>query len=214
MLGGVCARANPFDALISPQSLTLAQLPKGACVGTASLRRQAQLLRVRPDLHIKCLRGNVQTRLEKLASHAFDAIVLACAGLERLGLEAHISEVFSPETLLPACGQGVLGLELRTNDTDTQNLLTPLYDAETARHMEAERLVNTALGGSCRTPMGIFCTKTPDGQMWLRVRVCTPTGLEILEAEAIGDCSQTLADTCVANLKARNVARLLPEERD
>ncbi|KTC96463.1 porphobilinogen deaminase [Legionella geestiana] len=210
MLGGVSERANPLDALISPKYRTLAALPVGARVGTASLRRQSQLLRVRPDLHIECLRGNLQTRLAKLESGAFDAIVLACAGLERLGLEAHITEVFSPDVLLPACGQGVLGFELRADDAAVHALLSPLFDAQTARCIEVERRVNAALGGSCRTPMGIYCHTTDKDLLTLRVRVLAANGGEMLEAHAVGKEADALADAVVADLHARGVTRLLP----
>lgn len=210
MLGGVCKRANPLDALVSPTYHTLAALPQGARIGTASLRRQSQLLRVRPDLKIECLRGNLQTRLAKLGGGAFDAIILACAGLERLGLEAHITEVFTPDVLLPACGQGVLGLELRVNDSAVHALLSPLFDAETARCMDVERRVNAALGGSCRTPMGIYCHTTANAGLALWVRVLAANGEEMLEANALGTEADALADSVVSDLRARGVARLLP----
>ena len=157
-IGCILARDDPRDALVSRTGAPLAQLPKGARVGTASLRRTAQLLRVRPDLAIAPIRGNVGTRLDKLAAGEVDALVLALCGLERLGKADVASEILSPEDMLPAVGQGALAIECRAGETELQRLLAPLNDAVSAACVAAERAMLAALDGSCRTPIGGLAT--------------------------------------------------------
>ncbi len=152
-------RESPFDALVSPKHLTLAGLPEGAKVGTSSLRRYVELLRARPDLRIVPLRGNVDTRLRKLDEGEYDAIVLAHAGLRRLGLEARATEVLTAEASLPAVGQGALGIECREDDTATRELLVKLHHDTTARTVRAERGVLAELEGDCKTPIGAFAER-------------------------------------------------------
>jgi hydroxymethylbilane synthase len=161
-IGCVLARDDPRDALLARPAKRLADLPSGARIGTASLRRRAQLLRHRPDLAVGPIRGNAGTRLEKLANGDFDAIVLALCGLERLG-EAHLaSEILPCEVMLPAVGQGALAVECRAADAALRRLLAPLHDPATAACVGAERAMLAALDGSCRTPIAGLATLDGD----------------------------------------------------
>jgi hydroxymethylbilane synthase len=152
-LACVLARDDPRDAFVSTAAARLADLPQGATVGTASLRRQAQLLRRRPDLTIAPIRGNVNTRLHKLEAGEIDALVLALCGLERLGKAEQATEILSPEIMLPAVGQGALAVECRASDEAARLLLAPLHDPGSAACVAAERAMLAALDGSCRTPI-------------------------------------------------------------
>lgn len=157
-IGCVLPRDDPRDALVSRDSVPLMELPAGARVGTASLRRTAQLLRLRPDLAIAPIRGNVDTRLNKLAAGEVDALVLALCGLERLGKRDAASEILAPEQMLPAVGQGALAIECRADDAEVMRLLAPLNDAASAACVAAERGMLAALDGSCHTPIGGYAT--------------------------------------------------------
>jgi hydroxymethylbilane synthase len=161
-IGCVLPRDDPRDALLARPAKRLADLPAGARIGTASLRRRAQLLQRRPDLAVGPIRGNAGTRLEKLAAGEFDAIVLALCGLERLG-QAHLaSEILSCEVMLPAVGQGALAIECRAADVALRRLLAPLHDPNTAACVGAERAMLAALDGSCRTPIAGLATLDGD----------------------------------------------------
>ena len=149
-------RADPRDCLISRDGATLAQLPNGAKIGTSSLRRQCQLKRQRPDLDIRNVRGNVDTRIRKLDAGEFDAIVLAKAGLDRLGLTGRITEILPPEIMLPAVGQGALGIEARLDDNETLSLAIALNDQYTERVVTAERALLQRLEGGCQVPLGAW----------------------------------------------------------
>lgn len=166
-------REDPRDVLVSPKFGKLADLPKGAKVGTSSLRREAALRALRPDLEILSIRGNVDTRLRKLDAGEFDAIVLARAGLVRLGLSERTTELLEPEVSLPAVGQGALGIESRLDDEDTRARLAPLADETTSRAVHAERGVLKALGADCKTPLAAFATREGKN-MWLRAFIVTP----------------------------------------
>jgi hydroxymethylbilane synthase len=157
-IGGVLSRDDPRDVLVSRSGMPLAQLPPGARVGTGSLRRRAQLLRLRPDLALAPMRGNVDTRLDKLAAGEVDALVLALCGLERLGKADLATEILSPEQMLPAIGQGALAIECRAGDAELRALLAPLNDPASAACVAAERAMLAALDGSCRTPIGGLAT--------------------------------------------------------
>jgi hydroxymethylbilane synthase len=176
------AREDPRDVLVAPAHGTLAALPQGARVGTSSLRRMASLKAVRPDLQVVSIRGNVDTRLRKLDAGEFDAIVLARAGLVRLGLAGRATEVLSTDVSLPAVGQGALGIECREGDEDVQARLAPLHDAETATCVAAERGVLIALGGDCRTPLGAFAERAGDA-IRLRAFVANSVGSAARHAE-------------------------------
>jgi hydroxymethylbilane synthase len=155
-LAAVLEREDPRDAFVSNRAATLADLPQGALVGTSSLRRVVQLRALRPDLRIEPVRGNLDTRLRKLDEGQYDAIVLAAAGLKRLGLASRIRGVFEPEQMLPCAGQGALGLETRAGDTGLTGLLATLAHGPTALAVQAERAVSRSLGGSCSMPLAAY----------------------------------------------------------
>lgn len=188
----ILERGDPFDAFVSNRHASLGALPEGACVGTSSLRRQALLRYARPDLRIESLRGNVHTRLERLDEGRFDAIVLACAGLRRLRLEARIRAPLAPEQCLPAVGQGAMGIELRADDAAVLELVAPLDHAPSHTRLVAERAFNARLGGSCSTPLAAFAEL--DGER-LRVRgvVGMPDGSRVIRDEISGAATQAQA---------------------
>lgn len=181
----ICEREDPADAFVSNTYATLESLPLGAIVGTSSLRRRCQLLQVRPDLVIHDLRGNVGTRLGKLDAGQYDAVVLAAAGLIRLGLQDRIRHRLDHGLSLPAAGQGAVGIECRLADSRVQALLTPLHHEITARCVRAERAMNAALQGGCQVPIAAFAELHAD-QIQLRGRVGSPDGVTLLRAEASG----------------------------
>jgi hydroxymethylbilane synthase len=162
-IGAVLERADAADAFVSVHFVHLDDLPQNARVGTSSLRRQAQLRARRPDLRLLDLRGNVNTRLAKLDNGDYDAIVLACAGLERLGLAVRIRSRLEPPHWLPAAAQGAIAVELRAGDARTLELLAPLHDEATARCVAAERALTRRLEGSCQVPIAAFCIETEIG---------------------------------------------------
>lgn len=179
----ICEREDPRDAFVSNHFSSLDELPQGSVVGTSSLRRQAQLLAIRPDLQIRFLRGNVNTRLAKLDAGDYDAIILAAAGLIRLGLESRIRDRLTTEHCLPAGGQGAVGIECRTHDAELQALLAPLHHGPTAVRVIAERAMNRHLNGGCQVPIAAY-TVIEDDQLWLRGLVGRPDGSLLLRAEA------------------------------
>lgn len=181
----ICEREDPRDAFVSNHYDSLDALPQGSIVGTSSLRRQCQLAEYRPDLIIRSLRGNVGTRLSKLDNGEYDAIILAVAGLKRLGLESRIKAALSPEQSLPAVGQGAVGIECRLDDTRTHALLAPLNHDETAIRVQAERAMNTRLEGGCQVPIGSYAELT-DGELWLRALVGAPDGSQMVRGERRG----------------------------
>jgi len=158
----VAKRENPFDALISRNDIKLTDLPKGAKIGTGSLRRISQLLNYRPDFELIPLRGNLETRLKKLDTEGLDAIILAAAGLIRLGWDNRITEIISPDILLPAMGQGAVGIEARKNDVENQILLADIDDEDTHYALDAERALVSQLEGGCNVPIGAFATLDGD----------------------------------------------------
>lgn len=181
----ICEREDPRDAFVSNTYESLDALPAGSVVGTSSLRRQAQLLARRPDLNIHFLRGNVNTRLAKLDAGEYDAIILAAAGLIRLGFEERIRASITVEHSLPAGGQGAVGIECRVADGELQQLLAPLNHTETALRVTAERAMNKRLNGGCQVP--IACYAIVEGeQLWLRGLVGEPDGSRLLRVEQRG----------------------------
>ncbi|WP_233115761.1 hydroxymethylbilane synthase [Aggregatibacter actinomycetemcomitans] len=181
-LAVICKREDPRDAFVSNSYRTLAELPQGAVVGTSSLRRQCQLKTLRPDLEIRSLRGNVGTRLSKLDNGDYDAIILASAGLIRLGLAERIASFIDVEQSLPAAGQGAVGIECRTDDVAVQQLLAPLADAETTSCVLAERAMNNRLQGGCQVPIGGYAVLR-DGELYLRALVGSVDGSTIIRSE-------------------------------
>ena len=178
----ICEREDPRDAFVSNAFASLDALPAGSVVGTSSLRRQAQLLARRPDLKIQFLRGNVNTRLAKLDAGEYDAIILAAAGLIRLGFEARIRSRIAVADSLPAGGQGAVGIECRSADREIQALLAPLNHAPTALRVGAERALNKRLNGGCQVPIACYAELEGD-QLWLRGLVGQPDGSLLLRAE-------------------------------
>lgn len=191
-LAVICEREDPRDAWVSNTYATFDELPVGAVVGTSSLRRQSQLLAARPDLKVKFLRGNVQTRLAKLDAGEYDGIMLAAAGLIRLELHERIRSFLAPEQSLPAGGQGAVGIECRLADTAIRELLQPLHHTLTAQAVTAERAMNRRLEGGCQVPIACYAIHQDD-QLWLRGLVAEPDGSKILRG-AIRD----LATRCEA----------------
>jgi len=179
----ICEREDPRDAFVSNIFASLDELPAGSIVGTSSLRRQTQLLARRPDLKINFLRGNVNTRLAKLDAGEYDAIILAAAGLIRLGFKDRITSAISIQHSLPAGGQGAVGIECRSVDTDLHALLAPLHHSDTAMRVTAERALNKHLNGGCQVPIACYAVLEND-ELWLRGLVGDPAGSLLLRAEA------------------------------
>jgi hydroxymethylbilane synthase len=177
-------REDPRDALVAGGADSIAALARGAVVGTASVRRQAQLLARRPDLKVVLLRGNVHTRLRKLEDGDVDATLLALAGLRRLGMADDIgAAVLDPSEMLPAAAQGAIGIECRADDTRVRDFLAPVNDGPTATAIGAERAFLAALDGSCRTPIGALAEPAGDGDIRLRGLIVRPDGTETHEIE-------------------------------
>ena len=179
-------REDPRDAFFARGAANLAALPSGAVVGTASLRRQAQILSARPDLRVVPFRGNVETRLKKLEDGVVDATLLAVAGLKRLGHAGRLGTVLEPEEMLPAVAQGAIGLERRTADARVAHYLAALDDAPTAMRVAAERALLAALDGSCKTPIAALAEFQPDGTLRLRALIVRPDGSARHAAERLG----------------------------
>jgi hydroxymethylbilane synthase len=179
----VCRRDDVRDCLISPKGTTLANLREGARVGTSSLRRHAQLRHIRPDLDVRDLRGNVDTRLRKVESGEYDAILLAKAGLDRLGWSQRITEVLAPEVCMPAVGQGAIAVEARLNDTEAADALVKLDDAETRTAIICERALLSALQGGCQVPLGAWA-RIERGELILEACVCSVDGVQYVKQRA------------------------------
>ena len=186
----ICPREDPRDAFVSNTIKSLAELPQGAVVGTSSLRRQCQIKALRPDLDIRDLRGNVNTRLKKLDNGEYDAIILAAAGLIRLEMPERIQEFIEPEVMLPANGQGAVGIECRTTDEALKALLAPLGCETTRIRVLAERAMNRALEGGCQVPIGSYAIIQENGEMFLRGLVGATDGSEILTSEITGSIDE------------------------
>ncbi|MDD2325197.1 MAG: hydroxymethylbilane synthase [Alphaproteobacteria bacterium] len=206
MFAAILEREDPRDALLSPVAPRLEELPKGARVGTASLRRKAQVLAIRPDLVVVPLRGNVDTRLKKLADEEADATILALAGLKRLGVEAKAASVFDPSQMLPAAAQGFLGIQIRANDDEAAAWAKAVNHKESELCCLAERALLRALDGSCRTPIGAMATidpKTPQ-KIRLEALVATKDGSRIVRRVKEGETAEpeTLGLTLGQAMKA------------
>jgi hydroxymethylbilane synthase len=191
-LSTIMEREDPRDAFVSSQYDSLAALPPGSVVGTSSLRREAMLRTRYPELVVKPLRGNLDTRLAKLDRGDYAAIILAAAGLKRLGLGDRIRSLLDPADSLPAAGQGALGIEIRADRADLAAWLAPLHHEHTAAAVEAERMVSRALGGSCEVPLAAYAT-WHDGALHLRGVVATPDGQRVLSAQASAPAATTAA---------------------
>ncbi len=206
----IMRREEPYDAFVSNTYPNLTALPQGAILGTASLRRQSQVLAQRPDLQIRPLRGNVGTRLSKLDHGEYDAIVLAAAGLKRLGMIKRIREQLAPEVILPAIGQGAIGIECRDNDAETLEYITALNDSPTQQRVTAERAMNAVLEGGCQVPIAGFAEINEKG-LKLRGLVADLTGKHIIRHTVQGpvDSAKTIGKQLGHELLAQGAGQLL-----
>lgn len=187
IIGSIPEREDPRDALISKNNETLEELPAGSIIGTSSLRRGAQILAVRPDLKVQWIRGNIDTRLKKLETENFDAIILAAAGLSRMGWSKDVvSEFLSPEDCLPAIGQGALSIECRESDTELRELLNRFSDQETALTVTAERTFLHKMEGGCQVPIAGYATQIEDG-VSLTALVASPDGTKVYKEVISGN---------------------------
>ncbi|EED31587.1 porphobilinogen deaminase [gamma proteobacterium NOR5-3] len=214
-LAVICEREEPADAFVSNNYENLDALPPGAVVGTSSLRRECQLRANRPDLTVRFLRGNVNTRLRKLDEGEYDAIILACAGLIRLEMGERIRARIPVTESLPAGGQGAVGIEIRSDDSATRELLAPLHHGPTAERVLAERALNRRLQGGCEVPIAAYAVHEGD-QLWLRGLVGRPDGSNTLRADARGsrDNPEALGITVADALLEAGAAEILAEVYD
>jgi hydroxymethylbilane synthase len=208
VLCAMLERADPRDALLSASGRGLRALPGGARVGTTSLRRRAQILAARPDLAVGDLRGNVDTRIRRLREGAFDAIILAMAGLGRLGRSDEVTEALDPALLLPAPGQGAIALECRADDQAVARATAPLAHEPTVRAVTAERALLGALGGGCNVPLGAYAEQDGEG-LWLRALVADEEGRRLIRAEGRGAQAGDLGRQVADDLLARGARELL-----
>lgn len=209
-IGAVLERADPRDALVAPRARALEELPNGARVGTSSLRRRAQLLGLRPDLRIEALRGNLNTRIRRLDEDSLDAIVLACAGLARLGWESRIAARLPLEVSLPAVGQGAIGVECRAGDTAILGRLAALEHSPTRVAVDAERSFSRRLGGGCQSPVAAHATL--DGErLALQGLVASPDGRRVLRDALIGtaDAAAALGEALARRMLAAGAREIL-----
>ena len=208
----LCAREDPRDALVSAGFAGLDSLPERAVVGTSSLRRRCQILALRPDLVVRNLRGNVDTRLRRLEAGDFDAVVLAVAGLKRLGWEHRITEHLDPERFVPAAGQGVMGIECRAADEEVQSLIAPLHDGKTATEVAAERAMNRRLGGGCQMPVAAFAQGIGD-EIRLAGLVARADGTRVLRVRRAGPaCApEALGEAVAEELLAQGAGSIIAE---
>ncbi|MCC5452279.1 hydroxymethylbilane synthase [Rheinheimera sp. UJ51] len=206
----ICVREDPRDAFVSNQFRRLAELPQGAVVGTSSLRRQCQIKALRPDLQVRDLRGNVNTRLKKLDNGEFAAIILAAAGLIRLGFAERIASYLTVDSSLPANGQGAVGIECRSDDAQVQALLAPLEHSLTRQCVLAERAMNRALQGGCQVPIGAFAILEGE-QLWLRGLVGSLDGQQIIRDDVRGciDAAEQLGQQLAEQLLAAGAGEIL-----
>lgn len=214
-LAAIPERENPQDALVSRAGLPFTELPTAAIIGTGSLRRRAQLLHARGDLEVRDVRGNVDTRLEKLAAGEYDALVLAQAGLRRLGREAEITEILAPELMLPAVGQGALGIETRVVDDESRAAVQPIDHAASRQAVIAERAMLAAVGGGCLAPIGAWARIEAD-QLCLDAVVLSPDGRQRIAASgsgAVNEPSRVGAEVA-ARLLEFGAAELIGQSRE
>ncbi|WP_018921631.1 hydroxymethylbilane synthase [Salsuginibacillus kocurii] len=209
-IGAITNRVDPRDAYIANDHVPFSELPAGAVVGTSSLRRSAQILAARPDLKVQWVRGNIETRLRKLREEGFDAIILAAAGLERMGWTTEIVTEFLDTTMsLPAVGQGALGIECRENDKDVLEVLSHLHDEDVARRVTAERAFLHEIEGGCQVPIGGYATLLEDGAVSLEAMVGEPDGSQILKESGVGNNPEELGRSLANNLQSRGAKEIL-----
>ena len=214
-LGVICEREDPSDAFVSNTYSAMADMPPGSVVGTSSLRRECQLRARRPDLQVKFLRGNVNTRLRKLDEGEYDAVILASAGLMRLGFEQRIAQRMAVADSLPAGGQGAVGIELRSDDHEVRSLLEPLHHEPSARRVIAERAMNRRLEGGCQVPIACYAEFVGDRSEHLLLRglVGNPDGSQILQAQSTAPAAEAeeLGILVAEDLLSQGAAAILAE---
>ena len=209
-IAAITRRAQPFDALVSNKFSSLAELPSGAVVGSSSLRRAAQVLALRPDIKLENLRGNVETRLRKLDAGEFDAIILAAAGLERLGYAARIGELLTE--IIPAAGQGALAIEIRADDAEIFSAVQKLNDADTCAAVTVERDFLRVIGGSCQIPVGVFA-KVVGSRVEVQAVIASPDGRHVVKDSASASRAEifTLGSQLAKRLLSRGGSEILEE---
>ncbi|WP_368974261.1 hydroxymethylbilane synthase [Caldifermentibacillus hisashii] len=211
-IGTIPEREDPRDVLISKENRSLRDLPAGAIVGTSSLRRKAQILNIRPDLEIKWIRGNIDTRLKKLETEEYDAIILAAAGLSRMGWQAEVvSEYLEPSDCIPAVGQGALAIECRKDDEEILQWLAKLNCPKTNRAVQAERAFLNKIGGSCQVPVGGYAVINDEDDVVLNAFVASGNGKTIFKETVVGKDAVTVGEEAGERLMERGAGKLINE---
>ncbi len=209
-IAAICKRHNPYDAIVSNKYTSFEELAPGSIIGTSSLRREAQILAKYPHFVIKTLRGNINTRISKLDNNEYDAIILAASGLIRMQLDFRIKSILNKDIMLPACGQGALGIECRADDKKILNLLEPIKHKVTETCVNSERYVNQSLGGSCHSPIGVFCENI-NNKLILTAKVLAKDGKKEAfachEADILDNIK--LAEKVLADLDKQGVRQLI-----
>lgn len=212
VIGTIPEREDPRDVLISKENRSLRDLPAGAIVGTSSLRRKAQILNIRPDLEIKWIRGNIDTRLKKLETEEYDAIILAAAGLSRMGWKAEVvSEYLEPSDCIPAVGQGALAIECRKDDEEILQWLAKLNCPKTNRAVQAERAFLNKIGGSCQVPVGGYAVINDEDDVVLNAFVASGNGKTIFKETVVGKDAVTVGEEAGERLMERGAGKLISE---
>lgn len=211
ILGAVPVREDVRDVLLSRDGSTLEELPSGAVVGTSSLRRQAQILAARPDLRVESIRGNVDTRIQKMKDGSFDAIILAAAGLKRLGMQDQIVEYVATNTMLPAVGQGALAIQIRENEPELLALLQKIHCEKTYLAVEAERAFLHTIEGGCHLPIAAYAQVLEDGQVSLTALVGDPSGEKMIADTLVGEDASALGQGMAQHLIDRGAKHLLSQ---
>ncbi|MEN0650005.1 hydroxymethylbilane synthase [Caldifermentibacillus hisashii] len=212
VIGTIPEREDPRDVLISKENRSLRDLPAGAIVGTSSLRRKAQILNIRPDLEIKWIRGNIDTRLKKLETEEYDAIILAAAGLSRMGWQAEVvSEYLEPSDCIPAVGQGALAIECRKDDEEILQWLAKLNCPKTNRAVQAERAFLNKIGGSCQVPVGGYAVINDEDDVVLNAFVASGNGKTIFKETVVGKDAVTVGEEAGERLMERGAGKLISE---
>lgn len=212
VIGTIPEREDPRDVLISKENRSLRDLPAGAIVGTSSLRRKAQILNIRPDLEIKWIRGNIDTRLKKLETEEYDAIILAAAGLSRMGWKAEVvSEYLEPSDCIPAVGQGALAIECRKDDEEILQWLAKLNCPKTNRAVQAERAFLNKIGGSCQVPVGGYAVINDEDDVVLNAFVASGNGKTIFKETVVGKDAVTVGEKAGERLMERGAGKLISE---
>ena len=214
VIGAIPEREDPRDAIVSRLGVSLSELPAGSRIGTSSLRRASQVKALRPDLQVEALRGNIDTRLQKLETESLDAILLAAAGLNRMGWRDRVSAHLSAHDCIPAVGQGALAIECRANDRFILDMLATFQDPETARCVTAERSFLARLQGGCQVPIGAYASLEANGELKLTGMVGTPDGTTLLRETLTGQDPEQVGIKLAERLIAQGADRILAEVKE